>query len=234
MNTESIRLGVNARIEEARLLLQFIRAAEIARPTTGTLSPLASMLRGIFYVQVYGALEYCVTQGCQQFIGYAATLNIHHCHLEPRFNAVALDAEIMSLHSKKSKDWKARIKLFERLSSANHSNANDTVFGSFLFNIWPATIEEIFQCFSIDQAVTAEPRQLGYLKELVEKRNAVAHGRETSSDAGEGKSGEDLDRLMNAVYGVCFYFLTTLETHASNRGIIKEAFRTDYPMEIPP
>lgn len=144
MNTEIARQGVNARIGEARLLLQFIHEAELNRSPLAPLPPLANALRGMFYVQVYGALEFCVTQGCQQFIGYAASLNIQHCHFEPRFNAIALDAEIASLESKRSKDWRARMALFEKLSSTVASKTNDTAFGSFLFNIWPQTIQEVF------------------------------------------------------------------------------------------
>lgn len=67
------------------------------------------------------------------------------------------------------------------------------------------------------------------MNELVEKRNAVAHGRETSTEAGEGKTSDDLERLMNAIYGVCFYFLTTLENQANTRGIVKQDFRANYP-----
>ena len=178
---------------------------------------------------MYGALEFCVTQGSQLFIAYACGLNVQHRHLEVSFNAVALDPEFSSLQDRGEKSkWKARRTVLDRFRSAEPLQVSETVFGTFLQNIWPKTIEEVFACFCIDAPPTSQARHIGYIKELVEKRNAIAHGRETASEAAEGRTSAELEILMDAIYEVCVYFLDTLSNHATSLRFVRQEERATY------
>lgn len=66
------------------------------------------------------------------------------------------------------------------------------------------------------------------MKELVEKRNAVSHGRSTASAAGECQTSTELERTLTAAYDAAIYFLATLEEHAANRAFVREEFRALY------
>jgi hypothetical protein len=119
--------------------------------------------------------------------------------------------------------------LFERLGDASVCKAPDTVFGAFLHNVDWRTIEEIFAAFGIAKPPTAQPRERGYIESLRERRNAVAHGRETATDAGQGKTSADLEKFLNVAYDVSLYFLDCLEDHVTQRAFVRAAFRPNYP-----
>lgn len=229
MDTTSVRHGTTARLNEARELLRHITAAEQAAGPLQPLPPFESSLRGLFYVQAYGALEHCVNALVQQYLAFVVQTGVRQCHLKTAFNTIALDPELTSLAMRgDKKKWQVRRELFEKMISNTPAACNDSVFGVFLQNIWPQTIEEVLKCFGIDARPTREVRHVGYLNELVEKRNAVAHGRMTSTEAGEGKSSADLNSVFSAVADVCTYLVSTMEEHASNLGFIRDADRRLY------
>ena len=229
MNITLVRQGANLRFAEARELLQYIRDAEQDRGPLEPLSLLAATLRGAFYVQIYGALEFCITQGSQRFVEFACSMEIQHCHLEHGFNSIALDAELTSLPTKgDKKKWGTRREIFKKANSDLRAAISETVFGAFLQNVHPETIAELFSCFCITAPAMSENSHIGYLKELVEKRNAVSHGRTTASEAGEGKTSTELESLMNAVYAVTLYFLVTLQEQALGLCFVQSIVRSSY------
>lgn len=229
MNSAYITVGINARLAEAREMLRAIREREANPQDLATKDLLSATLRGMFYITLYGTLEYCVTESVQNFISFISAQKIRNAHISYVVNVVALDAQLVSARNAgEKKKWETRRAIFERIDGNSICDVDNTVFGTFLHNIWPRTLEEIFLCLGIDKPATSDPREIGYLREIVEKRNAVAHGRETAAHAGEGSTADDLQKRMDALYSVCIYFLTTLEEHASAMGFVRPRYRRVY------
>lgn len=224
-----VRDGFNQRLGEARELFARIKLEE---PQEGLPSPptaLSLTLRGMVYVSLYGTLEYTITQGVQCFINHLSGLSVSTKHLELSLNSIAMNSQLTSVRdSGEKKKWEARRALFSAMESQDACVISDTVFGTFLHNVYPKTVLEIFLCLGIEKPATANESEVGYFKEITEKRNAVAHGRESASEAGSGLTIQDVELRMNVVYSVCSYFLDVIEEHALELKFVKPRYRSNY------
>ncbi|WP_194270626.1 HEPN domain-containing protein [Glaciimonas soli] len=229
MNLDHVRTGVNARLAEARLMLGLLKIDGGPQSEVPKNDPTSATIRGMVYVSLYGALEYCVEQGVQGLLNFISASQVQNAHLEYSVNVVALDPFLTSVRDAgEKKKWPSRRALFEKMADSSVCTISNTAFGTFLHNVHPSTIEEVFHCFGIDLPPTPEPRQIGYLQEIVDKRNAVAHGRDTATEVGEGRTLADLVLRMDAVYAECIYFLSALEEHASDLSFVQPRYRGVY------
>ncbi|MBV6826442.1 MAE_28990/MAE_18760 family HEPN-like nuclease [Pseudomonas sp. PD9R] len=224
-----VREGVNVRLAEARELLSQIKNEEPQEGVPKPPTPLSSVLRGVIYVNLYGALEYAITQGVQSFINHLCGLRVSTKHLEQSLYSIALNSQLASARDgSEKKKWEARRAIFAGVQSAAVCSIPDTVFGSFLHNVYPKTVLEIFLCLGINKPATLHESEVGYFSEITERRNAVAHGRESATDAGQGLSVQEVELRLNVVYSVCSYFLDTVEQHAIDLRFVKSRHRSMY------
>lgn len=229
MNTSHVAAGLTTRLNEARDLLGAIGAAEMRVGPLNPIPPFEASLRGLFYVSCYGALEWTVTSGVQAYLRSIDDDAVPFNRLDWVFNSVTMDAFFKSVASSGTNGkWSARRRMFEAFANDTHCKPSEVSMGDLLSNIWPKTIEEIFQCFGIAKPWTNDLSNLGYMKELVEKRNAVAHGRETATEAGEGTTFAQLDKIHKATSGVALYFLSAIEEHSLQKLYVRSAFRAEY------
>jgi hypothetical protein len=229
VNLDHVRTGVNARLAEARSMFGLLKVDEGSQPEIPRNDSISATIRGMIYVSLYGALEYCVEQGVQGLLNFITASRVQNAHLAYSVNVVALDPFLTSVRNiGEKKKWPSRRALFEKMAASSVCTIPDTAFGTFLHNVHPSTIQEIFHCFGIDLPPTPEPRQIGYLQEIVDKRNAVAHGRDTATEVGEGQTVADLQLRMEAVYAECIYFLSALEEHASDLRFVRPRYRRVY------
>ena len=223
------REGTNDRLSEARLLYSSIKSLELVDGAPKPATPLSLVQRGLIYVSLYGSIEYAVTQGVQAFINHLCGLGVQTAHLEHSLYTVALDSQLRSARDGSEKNkWAARREIFAQQFSSSLCDIPDTVFGSYLHNVYPKTILEIFLCFGITKPATQDPSEIGYFKEITEKRNAVAHGRESASEAGRALSLNELETRLNAVYSICSYFFDVLEEEALEMRFVKPSHRAAY------
>jgi hypothetical protein len=210
-------------------MLGLLKDAQDSKPNLTEQDTTITTIRGMIYISLYATLEYCITQGVQTLLNFISSSQIRYAHLEYSFNAVALDPLLSSVQNAGGKKkWPSRRALFAKLADTSICTVPDTAFGTFLHNVWPETIEEIFLCFGIDSPPTPTSRERAYLTEIVEKRNAIAHGRDTASEASEGLTVTELRTRMDAVYQECIYFLSILEEHAADLRFIRPRHRRMY------
>lgn len=223
------RQGMNDRLSEARALLECVKQQEPDEGVFNLPTSLSLTLRGLFYVSVYGAIEYAVTHGTQAFINNLCSLSINTKHLEQSLYAIALDSQLNSARdSGDKKKWESRRAIFKSLETGGICSIPDTVFGTYLHNVHPKTIHEIFSCLGIKKPATSAESEIGYLREITEKRNAVAHGREAAADAGRGLTKQDIEIRLNTAYSIGSYFLDTIDDHAATLKFVRARYRSNY------
>ncbi len=84
--------------EVQRLLAHIKRLEDLAATGHDTVSgDMAAILRGMFFVHLYGALEYAVSLSVQVLLQEITKLAISYSHFEHLIFAIALDAEFKSI-----------------------------------------------------------------------------------------------------------------------------------------
>jgi HEPN superfamily protein len=226
-----ISKSTDPRLAEVQKLLAHIKRLE-ALATTGhdTVSgDTAAILRGLFFVQLYGVLEYAVSLSVQVLLQEITKLAISYSHFEHLIFAIALDAEFKSIVDAgwDSKLQKRRL-LLERQASGTSCSLNDTVFHDQLQNIWFATLDTIFEYLCIPTDPVPETRMRGYVNEIVTHRNEIAHGRSSASAVGRLKSSTDLDERLKAVTQIIDHVIISFDDYLTKREFVAVPHRALY------
>ena len=187
------------------------------------------IMRGLYYVYLYGAFEFSILRAVQFSLQIIASMNPQYKHFEPMFFSVALDSKFRSLKdSGRDKKWSVRHNMITQQFSDHQCRIDDSIFDDDLQNIHPHTIKNIFDCFNIRKSPTPSARISGYVEEVKNKRNAVAHGRE-SPKSDSGSSDEDYrSRRYSAVSDTIEYVLDCFTIYLERKEFLSEPFRSQY------
>jgi hypothetical protein len=225
---DAVRADVSARLTEVFQLLEHIRSQEETPPTPD--SAEVKILRGLFYVHLYAALEFSVNQGVQRFLDTVSAMGIPPQHLEEQFFSVALDSAFTACRNVgEDKRWASRINLLELQSSGQPRIINGALFGLYLQNIWCEKLDILFKCLNIQQPITPDPTYRTYVDELVERRNSVAHGRVSTLGLGSARRSPDLLIRYNAISATCIHILDCIDQQHARRQVIRQQHRSAYP-----
>lgn len=222
----SASTSATLRFNEVRILLNDITSREVPPPSADV--DTVMILRGLFYVHLYGAFEYSINNAVQLYLQSISSANVPYLHLEQMFYSVALDGRFMSILDRKaSGKWDGRRALLVQQRSNDLCGLSDTLFSYDLQNIWYKTLVELFQSLGIDRHVLPNVRYRGYIDEVVEKRNAIAHGRESPLSVGTVRSA-DLEKRYDAISTTAAYLIGCLASHLNGREFIDPAHRAAY------
>lgn len=99
MSMLDISKSTDPRLAEVQRLLAHIKRLETLAVTEhdSVSGDAATILRGLFFVHLYGALEYAVSLSVQVLLQEITKLAISYSHFEHLIFAVALDAEFRSV-----------------------------------------------------------------------------------------------------------------------------------------
>ena len=215
------------RFSEVLLNLRFIASSE-PRSLTEESSQEVRIQRGLYYVHLYSALEKTVNEVVEQALLIVQTLEIPNDHLQFNFNVISLDPKMQAFKQSSYKNYFQRSSIvFKSIESRESFNINNTVFSKSLQNIWFATIQETLECFGLE-TLAIEPRVRTTVDEVVDKRNAVAHGRESASVVGQRFRSPALRNKTNDIQLVANMFLDRFETFIADRMFIREGLRSNY------
>jgi RiboL-PSP-HEPN len=89
------------------------------------------------------------------------------------------------------------------------------------------TIEEVFISFGISYT-KFDPRQRATVDELVEKRNSVAHGRESAAEIGERHRVKILREKMDIITNLTYYIIDEFEIYFLGKKFIRPNVRKLY------
>jgi hypothetical protein len=80
-------------------------------------------------------------------------------------------------------------------------------------------LETIWAVFGLTVPVVPELRLLGRIEELVENRNAIAHGRRTAVEVGGRYSALEIEKRIDDVEQISSYVVTQMEDHYKGGGV---------------
>lgn len=225
---EAYRLDSVRRINEVRATLDVIKHMESQDPLVPD-SKEVLILRGLYYVHLYGAFEYSINQGVQAVLGFITSSKVQVNHIEHILNSVVLDSQFNSYKdSGVDVKWEKRISLLSEIQSDGECRINDAVFSYYLQNIWYKSLEQVFKCLCIPDRCVPENRLIGYIDEIVNKRNSVAHGRESAADVGAGTRSPDLQIRFDAIVQVINHIYDCFENYLLGKHFISEIHRISY------
>ena len=226
MTFATARSVTTERFNESLIYLNYISSIE---PKPG--EPVGQdikVMKGLFFVHLYGALEKSTTHSVQ-------TLLINIKSVQPKNEDVILPFNVISMARKwksiKDSGYKCvftQMKdFFEALESNNFHGIDETLFSTLLQNVWSNTIDEIMGAFGISGfTLTISNRAL--IDELVDKRNAVAHGRESAASVGERYRCDELRKRLNEIQALTDSFIDRLEMYFVQREFVQPTKLANY------
>lgn len=219
------RSNVNERMQYVRSFLSFIKTQEsVATPPVD--SDIVKTLRGLFFVHLYAAFEKSINEGLEQYLQNIGSLQLKFSDIASGFLPTALDSKFTSLQS--GDRWQSRIDFSVQLDSQEICPINNTVFSMQLQNTKSKIIENIASYIGAANSYTCDDRDARYLDEVVEKRNQVAHGRNTPITIGGSGRATDLEVRIDATNRILENFFAMLEVNFNALDFIKPERKTDY------
>lgn len=219
-----VRSNSRERFTEVLINLAFIESNE----GSGEPSTEIKILRGLFYVHLYSALEKAINETIEQTILLVKQDNVKNKHYLRIFNVISLNPRMQSFKSCRSKDYFSRsTQIFECLDSDESFDLSNTIFSDALMNIWAKTIEVTIDSFGA-QPINIQPRARLTIDEVVDKRNAVAHGRESPVTIGERHRSDTLRTKTQEIQLVVEQFISIFEDYIINKAYINPAHLNEY------
>lgn len=161
-----------------------------------------SVLKGVVYVLLYGALEFTITHCVSRTIEILNDKTLNLYQVLPSLWGLIYDSACKRIETAgTNKKWENRYKLFKELTKDKViEQIESTLFPSSNGNIKEQQLDRVWKTFGI-KAPMFEPEHMSVkqtLLDLANGRMAVAHGRECASQIGSLKSSSDLEELYDS------------------------------------
>lgn len=221
------REEVSARDLELRALLSEIQKQESADPSS-TRSEL-NTLKGLSLVLLYAMLEFGINRAISSFADEINKKSVRYVHLCNEIMCFALHPELQAINDvKRDKKWRKKRELFDRRISNDVALLNESFIQNELQNIWANTIETLFMVLGIRESHLYDIRAKQYIDEIVEKRNSIAHGRESAGAVGRAYNHARLSKLHQEIDRQIQYVYYTIEKHIDELAFISPEFSSAY------
>jgi hypothetical protein len=224
------RHEATGRLIEASQILELIARLENTPPVPDDLTVIG--LRGLFIVQLYACLEFSVNEAIQRALILAQGYDVQHQHLAPRFFTVAMANHFQSVRDAgKSNIWKNRIKFVDNQFSSTPCSLNSVVFADELQNVWVSTIKEAFDCLGVAAEPLPDPSYRGYIDAIVDKRNAISHGRTSPVEIGRVSRSPELKKYWEIISETTEHIFQTLTTYIEQLHFVASPERARYQIK---
>ena len=181
----------------------------------------AAAHKGLIFVQLYGVYEYAVHSAVQAMLSAIRDEGLSAQDLHHRVLTLVLDGAFTSVAaSGRGRSWEKRLDLVANFeSTAPLGSLDNTTFPTDGSHYRVKQLQTIWGVFGLDVPVLPEPRLIGRIEELVENRNAIAHGRRTPEEVGGRYSASEMDKTITDIEGVGTYVVTAMEAHYKRGGV---------------
>lgn len=202
-------------IQEVWLIIERLESNEI---NTHITEPGLRTLKGLIFVQFYSVYEFIVVNSFAAVVREFNSHAISFDKLKRSILSLTLHEKIVSLsNSSERRSWKKRIEIFEHCESSINCAISDDLFPFDHSHFRTQQLQTICQLLGLpENALISSPPIHGWVDEVVENRNAIAHGRLTAEAVGSRYSSAELNDRMEDLGVFCNHILNTLETYSSD------------------
>jgi hypothetical protein len=215
MTLADARSESRERFLEVLQILNTLSASSFGKESATNIPEKA--LRGLFLVALYGAFERSANSAVEQAISVISSHRSEGRLCNPRIFTVFLHSKVKSIRGSAGKNLFDRsLELFEAGSSENPMHISDNPLSDILQNVDGKTLISVSGYFGIDNFVI-DASSIGRLNNLRERRNAVAHGRESAATAGERFSFAELRIMYSIADREIAKFIDALEFYCEHK-----------------
>lgn len=209
------------RLTESSTLLSYLRSTSPSGITP--LDDIQKASRGLWLVSLYAALERSVNAIVEAGIQEVSSHGTQHVRCAPPIHSIVQFSQIQSVKDcKYEKVFDQAIRLFETGMGTSPVIITENPLSNYLQNVDASTI--IWVCTIFGTPTYVFPvSAAGRIRNLRERRNAVAHGREAASQVGERFSLEELATLYTVVDTEVTRFRLHLEEYCTGRHYVRAA-----------
>jgi RiboL-PSP-HEPN len=228
MPLSALRPQVTARFHEVDTYLSGIAGRESDDPRTPD-SIDVRIMRGLFFVHLYGAFEYTMDQSFIRVAQHITGQPVPSRHIEKVIFSVAMENTFRSLRD--LSDWQKkflkRIELIQDMEKMDAAKIPDNVLSEGMQSVNTAVISLAFQVYGLKEQPFVDLSVRGYIEEVVAKRHAVAHGRESPAAVGVTRTS-DLRIRYDALYRESVYIMETLGDFVAAKRFVASRHRPKY------
>jgi MAE_28990/MAE_18760-like HEPN len=189
-------------------------AAEACDVSKNPHSAIAS--KGIVFVQLYALYEYTVTGIVLAGLTELQSHGLQIRDLRAELLCIVLDREIKSASTAAAdKRWLKRSELFSRIDSPGDIPILADHFPKDGSHFRADQLRTIWMLFGLACPVVPDPRCLGRIEEMVEHRNAIAHGRERADVIGRRYSDAEITLRINDAQELCLHLIASMQAHCA-------------------
>lgn len=209
------------RLAEALILLNHLR--QIAPAAPAPLDDLQKAQRGLWLVALYAALERGVNAIVEATLHEVSSHQTRSVDFKPAMHSIIHFPSVQSVKDCAPKTILDKsVILFQNSFSPDPVAIANNPLANYLQNVDGGTIEWVCNLFgAAPYQIASAPRNR--LSILRERRNAVAHGRETASQVGERYDLIEMARLYEAVDSELISFRLHMETYSVGKGYVRVA-----------
>ena len=211
INSESTR-----RLTEAKSLLNLIKQED----TLQQFSFDPKIHKGVFFVLLYGALEYTLTASVQRCIVEINNRNYKIQLIKPALYSLIFNKECDAIMDARDKKWTKRHDLFSQVKSDKICCIEDNLFPTGTGNIKYKQIDSIWKTFGISSLPIPRLDLKSRLSDLADNRNKIAHGRELSAMVGGNYTVSEIEIIYNCISEYCSYITISFEDYINNEGCL--------------
>ena len=173
--------------------------------------------KGLAFVHMYAVYEYTVVNAVRTTIDVLVSHKYKNKSLAPSLMVLFLDSRLQTLRDcGNDRIWERRLELAHSFFSEEISAPKNALMPHDGTHFKRTQIELLLKVFGIrKKPVTTH--DFFRMDEVVDKRNAVAHGRETAEDVGGGFTEDEILQRIRRMKRVCLGFAGLMEEYCSNK-----------------
>lgn len=210
----SVQNEVNDRLNAVETILKSVKDGIVSDAEDALVN---NVRKGVFFVVLYGALEYTITATVSAVIRTINERSVNINSLRPRLLSIALHPQFDALKDARSKMWVKRLDLLQKIELNDFFGAEDTLLPVQNGNIKFKSLEFIWELFGLSSGILPEKRMYGLFDTLAENRMSIAHGRKAPQEVGRSYSKSDLDVFYTSFKNYLSYLISSFEAYVQNQ-----------------
>jgi hypothetical protein len=212
---DPIASEVSSRVTTCRSVVGSLHGTATSHPT------YSQVFRGLIFVQMYALYEFTLSSAVRAAIEYVNASGRPCSQIRESVLSLLLAPEWLSAADAAPKRrWQVRSDLATAIRSPAVSGAFiDSTFPDDGSHFRTGQIATIWHVFGITAPLVPDQRLLQRIDELVENRNAIAHGRMTPEEVGKRYSPAEIAERVDDTESIVTHIISTMETQCTSGGL---------------